>query len=88
MGVLVVCCGNQQAQTDAETVAANTPRIYIECGRAARVMCIFYYVLTSKCLAIRRVLQQPVHFREVLSNKLGLRGGNISRTCRRDAVGV
>jgi hypothetical protein len=55
MCVLVLYCGNQQAQTDANTVAANTPQIYIECGRAARVMCIFYGVLTSKCLAIRRV---------------------------------
>jgi hypothetical protein len=34
MCVLVVYCGNQQAQTDAETVAANTPQIYIECGQA------------------------------------------------------
>jgi hypothetical protein len=48
MYVLVVYCGNQPAQTDAETVAANMPQIYIECGRAARVMCIFYCVLTWK----------------------------------------
>lgn len=86
MCMLVVYCGNRQAQTDAETVAANTPQIYIECGRAARVMCIFYCVLTSKCLAIRRVPQQPVQFREVLSDKLSLCGGNISRTCRRERV--
>jgi hypothetical protein len=87
MCVLVFYCGNQQAETDAETVAANTPEIYTECGRTARVMCIFYCVLTSKCLAIRRVPQQLVQFREVLSNKFRLSGGNMSQTCRREGVG-